>query len=227
MANQIPHDLEPQHESLLDDKLPPTLSWSETVALIGQIGEVRPHGSDEFVFTVGTQRAFFKKPHGKDLGVEETARLRTFLKNAGSLPQNSTRSQPHRMVVVIDHHGAHVYRDFENTRPDEGKTIHPYDPFGFHHHLLHRKEAHYKGDHVPEENSFYEAISESLMHADEIVLIGHGKGKSSAVDFLNTYLKKHHNGLFQRVKALETADLSALTDPQLEAIARSHMIVGV
>jgi hypothetical protein len=48
------------------------LSWSDTVELIAQLGEVEPHGKDVFVFVVGTQRAFFK-PHTHDLGVEEVA----------------------------------------------------------------------------------------------------------------------------------------------------------
>jgi hypothetical protein len=43
------------------------------------------------------------------------------------------------MVVVIDHHAAHVYRDFNTSRPEEEKTARPYDPFGFHHHLIHSK----------------------------------------------------------------------------------------
>jgi hypothetical protein len=131
------------------------------------------------------------------------------------------------MIVVVDHHGAHVYQDFEDKLPDEGKTVRPYDPYGFHHHLLHRKEAHYKGEHIPEENSFYEDIAKQLVPANEIVLIGHGTGKSSAVDFLAAYLKTHHHDISQRVIAIETADLSAITGPELEAIAKRHMIAIV
>jgi hypothetical protein len=38
--------------------------------------------------------------------------------------------------------------------PELKHTVHPYDPLGFHHHLIHRKEAHYQGERVPEEKSF-------------------------------------------------------------------------
>ncbi len=227
MAAQIRHDLELIHQSLLNGKLPRNLSWSDTVELIRQLGDVQPHGSDEYVFIVGTQRAFFKKPHTHDLGIEDLSRLRTFLRNTGSDTHSGEASQPRRMVVVIDHHAAHVYQDFDNSRPEEGKTVRPYDPFGFHHHLLHRKEAHYKGDHVPEETSFYEDIATNLLGANEIVLIGHGTGKSSAVDFLVEYLKNHHHDISRHVIATETADLSALTEPELEAIAKRHMIAVV
>jgi hypothetical protein len=59
------------------------------------------------------------------------------------------------------------------------------------------------------------------------VLIGHGTAKSSAVEFLITYLKTHHSEIAQRVRAVETADLSALTEPGIEAIAKKHMIAVV
>jgi hypothetical protein len=63
--------------------------------------------------------------------------------------------------------------------------------------------------------------------ANEIVLIGDGIGKSSAADVLLEYLHKHHSEIAQRVKANETADLSALTEPEIEAIAKKHMITVV
>jgi hypothetical protein len=59
------------------------------------------------------------------------------------------------------------------------------------------------------------------------VLIGHGTGTSSAVDHLAEYLKENHNEISQHVIATETADLSALTEPEIEAIARQHMIAVV
>jgi hypothetical protein len=227
MAIQVRHDLELLHQSLLNGKLPRNLTWSDTVELVRHLGDVQPHGSDEFVFIVGTQRAFFKKPHAHDLGIEDVSKLRAFLRTAGPIPQPEAPSQPRRMVVVIDHHAAHVYQDYGTAQPEEGEIVRPYDPFGFHHHLVHRKEAHYKGEHVPEESSFYEDIAKNLVSADEIVLIGHGTGKSSAVDFLSEYLKTHHHDISRHVIATETVDLSALTGPELEAIAKRHMIAVV
>jgi len=96
------------------------------------------------------------------------------------------------MVVIIDHHAGSYYHDLGGSRPEDEVTVKPYDPFGFQHHLIHRKEAHYKGDHVPEEESYYEEIAADLVHAEAIILIGHATGKSSAVNFLSDYLKTHH-----------------------------------
>jgi hypothetical protein len=227
MTTHIRHDLDLLHTSLLTGKLPRNLSWADTVELIGRLGEVQPHGSDEFVFVVGTQRAFFKHPHSQELGVEEVARLRKFLREAGPTLASGKPSQPCRMVVVVDHHVAHVYQDIDQKVPKSEHTVHPYDPFGFHHHLIHKKEAHYKGERVPEDKTFYEEIAKDLLPANEIVLIGHGVGKSSAVDHLAEYLQANHHDISRHVIATETADLSALTLPEIEAIAKQHMIVVV
>ena len=82
-------------------------------------------------------------------------------------------AQSGRMIVVIDHHAAHVYQDLGGSRPSDERTVRPYDPFNFHHHLIHRKEAHYRGERVPEEDSFYEEVAKDITPASEIVLIGH------------------------------------------------------
>jgi hypothetical protein len=195
------------------------------VELIGKLGAVEPHGKDEFAFVVGGQRDFFKKPHGHDLGTEEVARLRRFLRVAK--PLAAEPAQGLRVVVVIDHHGAHVYRNLGGNEPEGEKTVRPHDPHGFHHHLIHKKETDYKGERVPEERSFYEAVAAELKAANEIVLVGHGTGTSSAVDHLLAFLKENHGDIAERVKATETVDLSAVTEPEIEAIAKKHMIAVV
>jgi hypothetical protein len=215
------------HQSLLHGKLPRSLHWSDVVELIGHLGQVQAHGGDEFAFVVGTQREVFKRPHTSEFGLDEVSRLRKFLKEAGSESPPSNSPQPYRMVVVIDHHAAHIFRDLGESRPQDAGTITPYDPHHFHRHLVHRKESHYEGDRVPEETSFYEEVAAALVSANEIVLIGHGTGKSSAVHVLEEYLQKHHIELSRRIKATETADLSALTEPEIEAIAKRHMITVV
>ena len=225
-TGQMSKHLESLYQNLLNGKLPHNLSWSEAVELVEHLGDVQPHGDDEFMFRVGAQRAFFKKPHTHDLGVEEVSRLRKFLKDAGRGAPTREPSQPGRMIVVIDHHAAHVYRDFGGSRPAGERTVRPYDPFNFHHHLIHRKEAHYRGERVPEEDSFYEEIAKDITPANEIVLIGHATGKSNAADFLKEYLKTHHPDIYRRVIATENADLSAITEPEIEALAKRHMIAA-
>jgi len=230
MSTHLRHDLKMLHQSLLEGKLPRNLSWAATTELIGKLGEVQPHGGDEFTFVVGGQREFFKKPHTHDLGTEEVARLRKFLRAAVSGetgPAIEAPAQPDRMIVVIDHRAAHVYQDVNGKVPEGEMTVRPYDPFGFERHLIHRKEANYVGERVPEERSFYEEVAQTLVHAKEIVLIGHGTGKSNAAEHLAEFLKENHHEISQHVIATETADLSALTEPEIEAIAKRHMIAVV
>ena len=216
--------LESLHHNLLSGKLPHNLSWSEAVELVEHLGAVQPHGNDEFLFRVGDQRAFFKRPHSHDLDSEEVSRLRKLLREAQPSPQSKETPQSGRMIVVIDHHAAHVYQDFGGSRPEDGHSVQPYDPFHFHHHLIHRKEAHYRGQRVPEENSFYEEVAKDVNPANEIVLIGHATGKSNAAKFLAEYLEAHHPDISRRVIAMEDVDLSAVTEPEIEALARRHMI---
>src|SRR5258708_31939152 len=117
------------------------------------------------------------------------------------------------MVLLIAIHGAHVYQDLGGSRPAAEHKVQPYDPYNFHHHLIHRKEAHYRGERVPEEVSFYEEIAKDITTANEIVLIGHATGKSNASDFLKEYFKTHHPDISRRHIATERADLSAGADP--------------
>jgi hypothetical protein len=215
--------LESLYQNLLNGKLPHNLSWNEAVELVEHLGEVEPHGDDEFMFRIGRERVFFKRPHTHDLGVEEVSRLRKFLKEAGPDAHTDGPAKPSRMIVVIDHHAAHVYKDFSGSRPADGRKVEPYDPFNYHHHLIHRKEAHYLGERVPEEHSFYEEIAKDIIPADEIVLIGHATGTSNAADFLKEYLDAHHPEVSRRVVDIESADLSAVTEPEIEALVKRHM----
>ncbi len=227
MTTHLRHDLERLHESLLSGKLPRNLSWASVVDLIGHLGHVLSAGNDEFMFVMGSHRASFKKPSEHELRVEDVSRLRRFLKDAAGVPVTHSPDQPCRMVVVIDHHQAHVYQDVDESLPVDGQTVQPDDPFNYHHHLVHKKEAHYSGERVPEDSAYYEEVARLLVPADEIVLIGHGTGKSSAVKFLGDYLEHHHPMVFRQVIATEMADLSALTEPEIEAIAKQHMITLV
>ena len=223
MNTHLDHKHELLLESLLGGSLPRNVHWSDVVELIGKVGKVEPHGGTEFAFIVGSQRAFFKRPSTHSLEEGEVSRLRRFLREADLRAAPNKPVRPVRSIVVIDHHLARVFRDVDGNRTQNEEAERPYDPHGFHRHLIHRKETHYQGQRVPEESSFYEELAKDLLPSQEIVLVGHGTGKSSAVEVLAEYLKKHHPSVYQRVIATEIVDLSALTEPEIEAIAKKHM----
>ena len=156
MSEHLHHKLDVLRQNLLHGKLPRSVRWDDALELIEHLGRVEAHGGEEFAFVVGAQRELFKRPHGQDLGIDEVSRLRKFLKAASAEPLAAERAQP-RTVVVIDHHSARI---FGGGQPDV--ALKPYDPHHFHHHLIHKKEAHYEGERVPEETSFYEQIAAAL-----------------------------------------------------------------
>ena len=79
MSEHLHHKFAVLHQSLLHGKLPRSLHWSDVFELIGHLGQIQPHGGDEFAFVIGTQREIFKRPRTPELGVEEVSRLRKFL----------------------------------------------------------------------------------------------------------------------------------------------------
>jgi hypothetical protein len=223
MSEHLHHKLAVLRQNLLQGKLPRSVRWDEALELIEHLGRVEAHGGEEFAFIVGAHRELFKRPHGQDLGIDEVSRLRKFLNAADAEPAAAGHTPDSTTVVVIDHHSARLFRDANVGGAQQGVEIKPYDPHHFHHHLIHRKEAHYQGDRVPEEASFYEEIAQALVSAQQIVLVGHGVGKSSAVDVLLSHLQAHRPDLAQRVKGVEIVDLSALSEPQIEAIVRRKL----
>ena len=86
--------LESLQQNLLSGKLPHNLSWSEAVELVEHLGEVQPHGNDEFLFRIGDQTAFFKRPHSHDLDLEEVSRLRKLLREPNPVHKQKKRPSP-------------------------------------------------------------------------------------------------------------------------------------
>jgi len=123
-----------------------------------------------------------------------------------------------RTVVLIDHHRARFF-ETKDGHLKEHDHLEPKDPHGFHRHLEHRKEAHYKGERVPEATEFYDRIAARLKNSPEIVIIGDGTGKSSAMHYLIEYLKDKHKDVAARIFTTSQADLSSITIPRIEEIA--------
>lgn len=227
MTEHLHHKFAVLQQNLLHGKLPRDLAWADAVGLISHLGRVESHVGEEVTFVIGEKRALFKKPQSGELDTDDTSRLRKLLKSAESANPAPEQAQPCRMIAVVDHHSAHVYRDSNGSRPQAVQAIEPYDPHHFHHHLVHKKEAHYQGDRVPEDLGFYAEIASALAPANEIVVIGHGVGKSNAAAVFMEYLTAHAPQTAKLVKALEVADLSALTEPQIEQLAKRHMIAVI
>jgi hypothetical protein len=211
-------------QSLLKGPLPHNVRFEDVSSLVDHLGTVTDHGHGKVMFKIRSKERIFQHPRGKHLTTEELSDVRHFLISAevGALEQ-LPETRDRACIVVIDHRSARLFMTSDTARPTPAGKVDVYDPHGFHRHLIHRKEASYQGDRVPEEDSFYKQVAEALATAPSIVIIGHGVGKSNAAGYLMDYLKKHFSAVASRVNEVKNADLSALTEPEIESLAVSHL----
>jgi len=206
------------------------LAWSDALHLIERIGAVKQEANGRLLLTITAHREVFHQPHGKELTAEEMARLRKFLESAGVTPTSVEVVEELRtaepaatldMVVAVDHHRARLFA-LEGTA-ETASTLRPYDPHHFLHHLTHRQERELRGQREPEEPSYYSEIAAALAPARRIVVLGHGTGHSDAAAHFETELRAKHPEIFKRVVAVRAVDLSAVTEPQLLALAQQAL----
>jgi hypothetical protein len=206
------------------------LEWIDVIGLLEKIGSVQRKANAKFSVHLGGEHYLLRKAHTKDLTSTEVVDLRHFLQRAGWSPETPFQaaagrdSQPTTLMVVVDHHGAKIYRI--ETKPGDSSPheIRPYDPHHFLHHLTHKDQLREEGQRAPEDASFYGRIGDTLAAASRIVVVGHGKGKSNAAQHLVEYLRTHHSETYQRVVREIEADLSAITTPQLLALAEQAFL---
>jgi hypothetical protein len=204
------------------------LEWMDVVALIEKIGVVREKGNNKFSFDVGGEHYLMHKPHTKDLTSSEVADLRHFLQRAHWSPEGSSQAPAPAeplptLMVVVDHHGAKIYRIDPASDDASKREISPYDPHHFLHHLTHKDQSREQGQRAPEDADFYKRIGDALAACGGIVVVGHGTGKSNAAEHLTEYLRTHHRETYQRIVREIGADLSAATIPQLLALAEQAL----
>ncbi len=88
-----------------------------------------------------------------------------------------------------------------------------------HHHV---REAQHHGGHDSSKNDkpYYEAVSQALRPASEILLMGHGKGKGNSMLQLVQYLERHHHEVAKNVVGAVDENIVAMTEPEILAAAR-------
>jgi hypothetical protein len=216
-------------ESLFRHPTAHNLEWMDVVGLMERIGTVREERNGKFAFAVGGEHHVMHKSRTKDLSSSEVVELRHFLSRAGWLPDSASQATAHpdlaspSLVVVVDHHGAKIYRIDLASGDASKREIRPYDPHHFLHHLEHRGQSREEGQRVTEDPDFYKRIGEALAAGGRIVVVGHGTGKSNAAEHLTEYLRTHHRETYQRIVREIDADLSAITTPQLLELAEQAL----
>jgi hypothetical protein len=201
------------------------LGWMDVMALMERLATVSRDSHDKFAFTIGAQHHQMHKPHTKDLTSSEIADLRHFLQAAGCAPEQLSQAPSYHdqaapsLMIVVDHHGAKINRIHAVGNGDREVEITPYDPHHFLHHMAHKDQSRQEGQRAPEDTEFYKRIGAAVAAGGRIVVVGHGTGKSNAAQHLSEYLRAHQPEAYQRVVREITADLSAVTVPQLRKLA--------
>lgn len=214
-------------EAVFRHPVPGNLAWSDASHLVERLGTTTQEPNGRLLFAIGTHKHVFHRPHTKELTPEEITQLRKFLEAAGITPESAdvvdeqgpAAAEPAStdMVVAVDHHAARLFT-IEGTS-ESGRRLRPYDPHHFLHHLAHKQERELRGQREPEEPSYYAEIVAALTPARRIVLLGHGTGNSNAAAHLEQVLRAKRPDIHQRIVATKAVDLSAITEPQLLALA--------
>jgi len=123
------------------------LAWKDAVGLFERVGSVAEKANHELVFDAGGQTLTMRRPHAKELTTSEVMDLRHFATRAGlsrhgssPAPSHPDRAAP-ELLVVVDHHGAKIYHIDVTSDDATRRTITPYDPHHFLHHLTHKDQS--------------------------------------------------------------------------------------
>jgi len=211
-------------EAIFRHPVPHNLGWMDALHLLTHLGSAEEKADGKYSLTIEGQHLIFHKPHGKHLDAREVTDLRHYLASAGISPQNpygtAPGTEPHAVdvVVLIDHHGAKLYR-IALSSTQAGAAVKPYDPHHFLHHLHHREELREQGQRAPEDLTFYDRIAEALRDAHRIVLLSHGTGESNAAQILAERLEKKHPNVYARIVRKAAVNTSAMIAYARQALA--------
>lgn len=120
-------------------------------------------------------------------------------------------------VVTITHHEARVWATGIAPGSMPERIFAPTSHNG--HHFKSDPKISGRGDShgVP---AYFEEVAVAVKAAGEILLIGHGKGKANSVHDFMQFLKKRHPELARKVVDSLDANLEAVTEPEILALAR-------
>jgi hypothetical protein len=201
------------------------LSWMDVLRLLTHLGTAYERADGKYSLMINGHHLIFHHPHGKHLDASQVADLRHYLTLSGISPDNPygtpvpTGPSSVDLVVLIDHHGAKLYR-IQLSSDQHAETVTPYDPHHFLHHLHHREEVSEQGQRPAEDLTFYDRIAEALRDADRVVLLSHGTGSSNASNVLTERLKKYHPSIYTKIVEQAEINTSAMTEAEVLAYGR-------
>lgn len=122
------------------------------------------------------------------------------------------------VVVAITQHEARVWTAGldKNSKPE---TVRAPEHEGRHHHQRQARH-HLSHQHQQDDHTYYDAIAKAVEGAREVLVVGHGKGKSNHMLRLIQHLERQHPTVAHAVVGAIDSDLPALTENQILAVSR-------
>ncbi|TEX45873.1 MAG: hypothetical protein B7C54_12640 [Acidimicrobiales bacterium mtb01] len=121
-------------------------------------------------------------------------------------------------IVAITRDEARVW----NAGLEKGSSperLHAPSDLGQHHHV--RQAQHNRGHDTDHDNRrFYESIAQSIAGANEVLIVGHGKGKADHILRFTQFLERKHPATAAKVVGAMDSNLNAMTEAQILATAR-------
>ena len=121
-------------------------------------------------------------------------------------------------IVAITRDEARVW----NAGMEKGSApqrLHAPSDQGQHHHV--RQAQHNRGHDTDHNNRrFYESIAQAVADTNEILIIGHGKGKADHILRFTQFLERKHPATAAKVVGAMDSNLNAMTEAQILSAAR-------
>jgi hypothetical protein len=127
-------------------------------------------------------------------------------------------------LVVITQSEARIWhglpnRDSQHGHPTKPQRVTAPDPHRVHHHVR-TGQAHHMHHPDPDDPKYFEAVAAQVGDAQRILVVGHAQGRSNMAKGFIAHMKRSHHVIAERVIGEISADLSALTEPELVDLAR-------
>lgn len=128
-----------------------------------------------------------------------------------------------RAVVAIDYRRARVYAT-DTPAGERPEAVEAKDPWHLNHNLYHRDgnvDGTYDIDRI-DTDDFFATLAHQLAPAAEVLLLGHGTGKSNASHLFYHYLERHYSDVAAKVVADIRLDIDDITDAQLKRLGELY-----
>lgn len=127
-------------------------------------------------------------------------------------------------VVVLTQREARIWRglpnrDTQHSDPTTPELVPAPDPQRAHHHVR-TGQAHHMHHRDPDDPGYFDAVADRVRDAERILIVGHSHGRSNMAQGFLAHARLRHPEIAARVIGEMSANIPALTDPEILELAR-------